>query len=243
MFQKLLSIRGLPFFAAAVLLILPDTCWAGSPVVASPAAAPVAGFRGPAPLTGFRAPAPVSGFRGSHVNYPGPYRFPANPSHPRYGPSSFDYHHPFFGYDSFYTPYLLIPNSTHPYPPSITGGYDFWYLEDIPPETPPVDNEQKAKTKSKDQERMERKPAPARAQVAVDVPTKAILWFDGKKTHTKGHHRKFHTPLLTPGQHFTYTLRARWKKDGKNITQTQKVRVWAGAHVEAAFPVPSGTDK
>jgi uncharacterized protein (TIGR03000 family) len=74
------------------------------------------------------------------------------------------------------------------------------------------------------------------AQVEVQVPPDAELWFDGHKTSQSGPTRMFHTPALDRGQGYRYTVKARWTEDGKPFEQTQTVRVSAGARVRVIFP-------
>jgi uncharacterized protein (TIGR03000 family) len=72
--------------------------------------------------------------------------------------------------------------------------------------------------------------------VAITVkPAHAKLWFDKWRTKETGPVRKFHSPLLKPGQKYTYTIRARWKKKGHTVSQMQKVVVSAGAHLRVNF--------
>src|SRR5262249_10294447 len=78
------------------------------------------------------------------------------------------------------------------------------------------------------------------AHVTLKVPANAEVWFEGTKTTTTGAVREFESPPLTPGRRYTYQVRARWKENGHEVTQTQKVEVTAGAHANASFPVPGG---
>jgi uncharacterized protein (TIGR03000 family) len=86
-------------------------------------------------------------------------------------------------------------------------------------------------------------PAPAStgAQVTVTVPRGAEVWFDDMPTTSTGPVREFHSPSLTPGNRYTYTVRARWMVNGREVTQTQRIGVTAGGHVDVRFPAPSGT--
>ncbi len=76
------------------------------------------------------------------------------------------------------------------------------------------------------------------AQVEVQVPADAELWFDGHQTRQSGPTRSFHTPPLEKGQGYHYTVKARWMEDGKPVEQTQNVRVSAGSLVQVVFPKP-----
>jgi len=70
----------------------------------------------------------------------------------------------------------------------------------------------------------------------VAVPADAEVWLDGTKTTSTGALREFTSPTLTPGQRYTYQVRARWHENGHEVTQTQKVTVSAGADVTIRFP-------
>ena len=75
------------------------------------------------------------------------------------------------------------------------------------------------------------------AELNVAVPANAEVWFEGEPTTSTGLRRQFESPPLTPGTEYTYDVRARWKENGRDVTQTQKVKVTAGAHVNVNFPV------
>jgi uncharacterized protein (TIGR03000 family) len=76
------------------------------------------------------------------------------------------------------------------------------------------------------------------AYIAMRVPANAEVWFDGEKSASTGEFRTFRTPALAPGRRYTYEVRARWDENGREITQTQKVPVTAGADVTIDFPAP-----
>jgi len=80
-----------------------------------------------------------------------------------------------------------------------------------------------------------------RGHVNVTVPADAAVWFDGAPTTTTGTVREFVTPPLTPGNHYTYTVRARWMDRGQEVTQTQRVTVTLGGIANVWFPAPAGT--
>ena len=77
------------------------------------------------------------------------------------------------------------------------------------------------------------------ALIAVHVPADAELWFDGTKTSQTSEVRQFQTPALEPGQEYNYTVRARWKDQGREVDQTRKVTVRAGDRLGINFMVPS----
>lgn len=69
------------------------------------------------------------------------------------------------------------------------------------------------------------------AQITLQVPAGAEVWFNGDRTNQTGMVRQFSSPPLTPGKNFTYKVRVRWEKDGKAVEQTRLVKVHANAHV------------
>jgi uncharacterized protein (TIGR03000 family) len=77
----------------------------------------------------------------------------------------------------------------------------------------------------------------ARAHVTATVPADAQIWFEGVPTTSTGTVREFNSPPLTPGSQYTYEVRASWNENGHEVTQTQQVKVTAGAHVNVTFPV------
>jgi len=79
------------------------------------------------------------------------------------------------------------------------------------------------------------------ARVTVTVPADAEVWFEGVKMTEMGIVRAFQSPPLTPDRRFTYTVKARWEQNGRAVTQTQTVRVFAGASVNVVFPTSSTT--
>jgi uncharacterized protein (TIGR03000 family) len=76
---------------------------------------------------------------------------------------------------------------------------------------------------------------PNSATMNVRVPADAVIWFEGSKTGQRGATRTFVSPPLERGQGFTYEIRARWTKDGKEVEQTRRVRVRAGEYVDVDF--------
>jgi uncharacterized protein (TIGR03000 family) len=47
--------------------------------------------------------------------------------------------------------------------------------------------------------------------------------------------RRFVSPLLKPGREYTYQVRARWMEDGREVVQSRRVTVSAGAEVSVDF--------
>ena len=167
-------------------------------------------------------------------------------------------YHPFLGYDPFYTPNLLIPKTSFtPTFGRVTGGYLYWLPEMYLPECSPGDlywlpelflpdclrseNASEADLRVEKSPQAVVKPRARSAHIKVKLPRRAKLWFNGKKTASRGRQRQFQTPLLEPGREYVYEIRARWQKKGRPITQSQKVRVTAGARIHVDFPEKSET--
>jgi uncharacterized protein (TIGR03000 family) len=74
------------------------------------------------------------------------------------------------------------------------------------------------------------------AHIEVKVPACAEVWFEGTKTRTTGPVRHYVSPPLTPGQDYSYDIRARWTDpDGKVEDLTRDVLVGAGGQVVVNF--------
>jgi uncharacterized protein (TIGR03000 family) len=81
-------------------------------------------------------------------------------------------------------------------------------------------------------------PAPDNfAVITATVPRDAELRFDGVKTPATGALRQFKTPRLERGQHYAYTVEARWQENGREVTQSRRLPVSAGASVRLVFPL------
>jgi len=74
------------------------------------------------------------------------------------------------------------------------------------------------------------------AIIEVVVPAGAQLWIDGNSTAQTGTVRYFTTPPLTPGQTFTYDVRATWTDSSAGpVTQQRTVQVQAGQQSAVNF--------
>jgi uncharacterized protein (TIGR03000 family) len=68
-----------------------------------------------------------------------------------------------------------------------------------------------------------------RTTVRVELPDPdAKVLFDDTLTTQTGTDRVFTTPPLDPSKSYTYTVRATWMEDGKEVTKTKDVRIQAG---------------
>jgi uncharacterized protein (TIGR03000 family) len=76
------------------------------------------------------------------------------------------------------------------------------------------------------------------AHVTVQVPPDAEVWFGQGKTKQTGAVREFVSPSLTPGQDYTYTVKARWVEDGKEVVQSRQIDVSAGSRSTIDFTKP-----
>ena len=79
----------------------------------------------------------------------------------------------------------------------------------------------------------------ATAQVTVNVPADADVFFDGVPTTQTGTQRVFATPELPVGKEFSYDIEAQWTANGQPVDQTRKVLVKAGAKVQVDFQSPA----
>jgi uncharacterized protein (TIGR03000 family) len=80
------------------------------------------------------------------------------------------------------------------------------------------------------------------ASLTVKLPAGALLWIEDEATTQVGPVREFRTPAITPGRRYTFDLRATWYDGRQNVTQTQRVEITGGAHVNAIFPVPADAE-
>jgi uncharacterized protein (TIGR03000 family) len=67
------------------------------------------------------------------------------------------------------------------------------------------------------------------ANIRVIVPSgNARVFFDDSKTEQTGMERLFASPPLEPNKEYTYTVRAEWTENGKEMNKAQDVKVKAG---------------
>jgi uncharacterized protein (TIGR03000 family) len=75
------------------------------------------------------------------------------------------------------------------------------------------------------------------AHITVELPAAdAEVWIEGQPTKQAGTTRSFVSPVLNKNEQYEYRIRARWKEDGKEVEQTQRVAVHAGDNVSVGFP-------
>jgi uncharacterized protein (TIGR03000 family) len=79
-------------------------------------------------------------------------------------------------------------------------------------------------------------PAKGGVLISVSVPADAEIWFDGSKTMQTGTIRRFVSPSIVPGYDYAYDVTAKWKENGREVTQSRRVVVHAGERVSIIFP-------
>jgi uncharacterized protein (TIGR03000 family) len=80
------------------------------------------------------------------------------------------------------------------------------------------------------------------ARITVRVAPDAQIWFDDTATKQTGALREFESTPLTPGKTYTYDIRAQWRENGREVTQSRHVGVHAGGRVTVDFTSPSAQD-
>jgi uncharacterized protein (TIGR03000 family) len=164
------------------------------------------------------------GFGGARY---GGYRGGFYPGGGRYGGYRYGYG---YGYYPYYdtAPYAW---SSPTYDSGYSGSYGGASADGTTSDAPPVSNYQTLYPPVTD----------TLAHVTVKVPADARVWFEDAPTTSTGPVREFSSPTLTPGERYSYDVRATWTENGHEVTQTQQVGVTAGASVELDFPVKPGT--
>jgi uncharacterized protein (TIGR03000 family) len=67
------------------------------------------------------------------------------------------------------------------------------------------------------------------ARIRVHVPdANAQVFFDDSATRQNGLERFFYSPPLDPAKTYTYTIRATWMDNGKEVSRTKDVKVQSG---------------
>ena len=80
------------------------------------------------------------------------------------------------------------------------------------------------------------------AMLAVVVPEDARVYVNGMLTKTPGTQRQYVSYGLRPGYGYTYEVRAVVTRDGKELSDTQMVRVRAGETRDLAFDFRARAD-
>jgi uncharacterized protein (TIGR03000 family) len=76
---------------------------------------------------------------------------------------------------------------------------------------------------------------PTQATVVVELPADARMMIDNTVSDLTSDSRMFVTPDLIPGQDYYYTIKAEVIRDGKKVSQSQKIFVRAGRTTRVEF--------
>lgn len=79
------------------------------------------------------------------------------------------------------------------------------------------------------------------ARITVILPAEAKLLVDDVVCPLTSDVRSFNTPTLQSGTSYFYVMKMEVEKDGRTITESRRVRMVAGQHVEVNFNVPAET--
>jgi uncharacterized protein (TIGR03000 family) len=77
------------------------------------------------------------------------------------------------------------------------------------------------------------------AQIELQMPAGAQVWFGGQKTTQTGTRRQFESPSLTAGRAYTYDVRVTWREGEREVTESRRLTVHAGDRLNASFPAPA----
>lgn len=75
----------------------------------------------------------------------------------------------------------------------------------------------------------------ASARVTVNLPSDAKLWVDAVECPLTSSVRSFNTPALNPGQRYVYNIKAEIVRDGRTISETQRVVLTPGEESRVDF--------
>jgi len=151
---------------------------------------------------------------------------------------SFGYWTSYYGYVPYsygYYPSYYNYGPTYGYPSYPYSGADYWLGSAA---DPTYSNSAYQPSSAPDSAVDNRVTADAAAHVTVNLPADARIRFNGTAMAGAGSVRDFDTPPLASGRRFSYEVRASWNENGREVTQTQRVEVAAGARVNVTFPIP-----
>jgi len=74
-----------------------------------------------------------------------------------------------------------------------------------------------------------------RAIIRVEVPEHAKVWFQNVPTKQRGTDRVFKTPTIDPDKTLTYTVKAAWMENGREVTYQEKVTARPGRELTINF--------
>src|SRR5262249_19013297 len=67
------------------------------------------------------------------------------------------------------------------------------------------------------------------------------VWVEDQLTQSSGNERMFISPPLEPGSSYTYTVRATWMENGREVSQERKIPVTPGREVTLDFTRTQGS--
>jgi uncharacterized protein (TIGR03000 family) len=73
------------------------------------------------------------------------------------------------------------------------------------------------------------------ARVTVNLPSDARMWVENVEAPLTSSVRTFTTPALNPNQQYFYNIRAEIVRDGRTITETQRVIITPGQEARVDF--------
>ena len=79
--------------------------------------------------------------------------------------------------------------------------------------------------------------------LTINVPADAKVFVNGLPTTSTGTQRTYVSRNLTPGQSYTYEVRAEVVRDGQTISDVKTVRLTAGQEYAAAFNMEQAAEK
>jgi uncharacterized protein (TIGR03000 family) len=78
----------------------------------------------------------------------------------------------------------------------------------------------------------------APATIDVNLPSSAVVYFDGFRTTVTGN-RRFTTPVLEQGKTYYYTVKVEMNHEGQTLSTSERVIVRAGQQAQVTFNVSS----
>jgi uncharacterized protein (TIGR03000 family) len=73
------------------------------------------------------------------------------------------------------------------------------------------------------------------ARVTVEVPANSRLWVDNVECPMNTPVRSFNTPPLNPNQQYFYDLKVELARDGRTVTESQRVLITPGQEARVNF--------